>query len=187
MCELLTRDDTSRPQRRYFYCLREGVHQKEYIESVVTAAWLLMGEGYPIIEDFEGAADCSESELIECLKIHFAEFLCEIEHALGGPTRRDPDHDLAVALEEGLHNVMSLTGTEFSQFLELPLQTEPQVYLANIKAIWKQLIHDFPLAVPDPLTSDGQGAVLRVLRVWSKLCDSMGISSEFLIPLMKAV
>ncbi|CAN7771621.1 DUF6031 family protein [Rhizobium leguminosarum] len=179
-------DETTRGEcKRFFEPLRIGSYGSDYAETVIEIAWLLMGEGFPIIEDIDGAEN--DHDLSECLKIYFAEFLLDLDQRLQVSMKRLSNHSLPVALEYGTFAIAKMSGEEFSGMLELASGCTPRETQRKLRLIWQRLLSDFPIALPDPMQAENQGAVLRAIRQWSKWCEAAGIDPSFLIPLMKAV
>lgn len=156
-----------------------------HIRKLVEIAWLVMAEGHPIIEDMDGAIE--SPDLMQSLKIVFAEFLADLDQRLSGSGGISGAHQLAVAAEHGTSGLARLDGNAFCTLIGLGEALEPAAEHARATAIWTRLLSDFPIALVDPLQPENQGAVLTALRKWTKLCNEAGIESEFLVEMMKAV
>jgi hypothetical protein len=156
-----------------------------HVEQLVEVAWLLMAEGYPIIEDVEGAVQ--EPALMSSLKLVFAEFLADIDLRLAGIEGQKAPHGLALALEHGTSCIAVLSGTEFVQLLGLADDQPPEVERDRLMRLWNRILADFPIRLTDPLQPENQGTVLRTLRTWSKLCSASGVDQGFLVKMMKEV
>jgi len=157
--------------------------QETQVRRLVELSWLLMGEGFPILEDIEGAA--GDPDLLACLRISLAEFLAELDQRLTGADIA-ADHRLAVALERGTTEIRDWSGAEFAEAMGLTAPADPTL-IPKLQALWAALLADYPIELVDPLQPDTQGKVLRALRDWTKLCDAAGVDTEFLKEMMKAV
>jgi hypothetical protein len=152
---------------------------------VVELAWLLMGEGFPILEDLDGS-DC-DADLADSLKFGFAEFLADLDARLTGVGCNDTTHQLAAAVEYGPRALCTLDGPGFASLLGLSAIEDHAGTTLRIRGIWDRMLRDFPVALVDPLQSNTQGEVLRRLRAFTKLCEANGVDTAFLIEMMKVV
>lgn len=169
----------------FFPTLSRVAPAKEAARRIVELAWLLMGEGYPILEDMDGAA--SNADLSDCLKFRFAEFLADLDARLLGATCADATHELATVVEYGPRALCGLDGSSFAALLGLAEIEVHACAARRISAIWERMLTDFPVALVNPLQPNTQGHVLRRLRTFSKLCEANGVDTAFLIDMMKAV
>lgn len=151
---------------------------------VVAVSWLLMGEGFPIIEDIEGAGN--DSDLLYRLRLLLTELLAEVEIELGGADLPG-EHRLAMAVEYGFSRVAGWSGRDLVQGLHLASLAADAAAIDHLRGFWSRLIAAYPLALVDPLDPGNQGAVLRCLRDWSALCTAVGVDTGFLKDMMRAV
>jgi hypothetical protein len=152
---------------------------------VVELAWLLMGEGFPILEDLDGAD--RDADLAESLKFSFAEFLADLDARLTGAACNDTTHELATAVEYGPRALCALDGPDFAALLGLAAVEDHARTTLRIRGIWDRMLRDFPVALVDPLQPNTQGEVLRRLRAFTKLCEANGVDTAFLVEMMKVV
>ncbi len=166
-------------------CLNFSPDARAHVQKLVEVAWLLMAEGHPIIEDMDGALE--RPDLMEALKLVFAEFLADLDLRLLGTGNIDASHSLPLALERGTVGLGLISGGDFASLLHLAEDEPPQATHEAMSALWAKILADFPIALVDPLQPENQGAVLVNLRKWTKLCTECDVSSEFLVEMMKAV
>jgi len=155
-------------------------------KDLVTAAWLLAVEARAFIEDLEGGAQ--QPLLQRMVKLRLLELLWRIDVLLSGATAPADEHALAMALELGWVELASLDGAALvERFALREALCADATDVDGTLALWRVLVTDFIGELPDPLQSTQQGAILRALRSWTKLCERIGVDAAFLQPLLKDV
>jgi hypothetical protein len=154
------------------------------VRTWATVGWLLSVEGRAYIEDVEGGV--RQPEMRRLVLLRLLELLAEVDARLGGRHDIVGEHQLALAWEYGLHEVLDADGTAISDLFGLddPLGS-PDEAVTRVVTLWEQLCAAFPGELPDPLVPEGQGQILRALRSWSKLAAATHIDASFLEPFLK--
>lgn len=161
-----------------------GLPPEAAVRAWATTAWLMSVDGRAYVEDLDGGAD--QPQLRQVVKLRLLELLCEIDTRLTGAEPAGEGHQLALALEYGLHEVCSAGGPELAQLFDLDQEFGGDLADdAGVRDLWNALCEAFPGQIPDPLVASGQSEVLRALRDWSKLCTAAGTDAAFLEPFLK--
>ncbi|MEV0174399.1 DUF6031 family protein [Streptomyces sp. NPDC050803] len=160
-----------------------GLPAAQAVEAWATAAWLLAVEGRAYLEDLEGGAD--QPLLRRAVRIKLLELLYDIDTRLAGAVPVAEEHQLALALEYGLHDLAGLDGDRLAEVFALAADDEGDTGDGLVPQLWERLCAAFPGELPDPLQASGQREILRALRNWSKLCTAAGTDAAFLEPFLK--
>lgn len=161
-----------------------GLPPETAVRAWATTAWLMSVDGRAYVEDLDGGAD--QPQLRQVVKLRLLELLSEIDTRLTGAEPAGEGHQLALALEYGLHEVCSASGPELAQLFDLDQEFGGDLADdAGVRDLWNALCEAFPGQIPDPLVASGQSEVLRALRDWSKLCTAAGTDAAFLEPFLK--
>ncbi|HEV2371164.1 MAG TPA: DUF6031 family protein [Streptosporangiaceae bacterium] len=171
---------------RWFPSARSGrgLAPEHAVRAWSTAAWLLAVEGRAYLEDMAGGVD--QPELRWIVRLRLAELLLDIDLLLGGYAAIQDGHQLAMALEYGLHTVAEVDGPRLVSLFALgggpggPAHGD-----GAVPQLWEELCAAFPGRLPNPLLASGQREILRALRYWSKLCTAAGTDAAFLEPFLK--
>jgi hypothetical protein len=147
------------------------------LQGWITAAWLLAVEGRALFEDHEGGE--RQPELRRAVAARLVELLAQVDLHLRGACPVAEEHLLALALERGA------AGVAPDALLALLGAADPATADAQLEALWTETLASFPGELPDPLQPNGQGALLRALRQWSRACETAGLDAAFLEPLLK--
>lgn len=153
------------------------------VEAWATAAWLLAVEGRAYLEDLEGAAD--QPQLRQVVRLRLLELLLHIDYRLSGAVAPGEAHQLALALEYGLHEVAVLSGPQLVELFASDRESCDGDGHDAVTGLWDDLCAAFPGELPDPLRASGQREILRALRAWSKLGAAAGTDVAFLEPFLK--
>lgn len=154
------------------------------VRGWATVGWLLSVEGRAYIEDLDGGVE--QPEMRRVVLIRLVELLADIDARLAGRDGVPADHQLALAWEYGLHNVLAADGASLAGAFGLDDQLGATGdVVSRVTGLWERLCEFFPGEVPDPLVPAGQGEILRALRTWSKLAVATGIDASFLEPFLK--
>ncbi|NOR61562.1 MAG: hypothetical protein GQ535_03585 [Rhodobacteraceae bacterium] len=156
-----------------------------HVRRLITVSWLMMGEGFPIIEDVEGASN--DPDLLRRLRLLLGDLLAQLDAELGSGVEVISDHRLAVAAEYGLSRVADWDGPSFVAALQLEKVTAQAGDITYLQELWRVILEAYPITLINPLNPESQSGVLKALRNWSKLCDAAGIDSAFLASMMKDV
>ncbi|KPI03539.1 hypothetical protein OK074_4906 [Actinobacteria bacterium OK074] len=165
-----------------------GLPAATAVEAWATAAWLLAVEGRAYLEDLEGGTD--QPLLRRAVRIKLLELLYDIDTRLAGAVPVAEEHQLALALEYGLHDLAALDGDRLAEVFALATDkdadaAEDESSDGLVPLLWERLCAAFPGELPDPLLASGQREILRALRNWSKLCTAAGTDAAFLEPFLK--
>jgi hypothetical protein len=154
------------------------------VRTWATVGWLLSVEGRAYIEDLAGGV--LQPEMRRLVLLRLLELLAEVDARLGGRPDVVAEHQLALAWEYGLHEVLDAGGTAVSALFGLddPLGA-PDEAVTRVVALWERLCAAFPGELPDPLVPEGQAQILRALRSWSKLAAATQTDASFLEPFLK--
>lgn len=147
-----------------------------------TAAWLLAVEGRAYLEDLAGGSE--QPELRQVVGLRLLELLLDVDLLLGGHTAMADGHQLAMALEYGLHEVAELDGDRLLRLFALDEEFGADGGGA-VAEFWELLCAAFPGELPNPLLASGQREILQALRDWSRLCTAVGTDAGFLEPFLK--
>ncbi len=116
------------------------------------------------------------------------ELLYDIDTRLSGAVPLAEEHQLALALEYGLHDLAELDGPRLVDVFALAADEPDDAKAPDdglVPELWERLCAAFPGELPDPLKPSGQREILRALRSWSKLCTAAGTDAAFLEPFLK--
>ncbi|MFF8642017.1 DUF6031 family protein [Streptomyces sp. NPDC015345] len=164
-----------------------GLPAARAVEAWATAAWLLAVEGRAYLEDLEGGTD--QPQLRRVVRVKLLELLLDIDTRLSGAVPVAEEHQLALALEYGLHDLADLEGPSLIEVFALADDADHADAAApgdgEVPRLWERLCAEFPGELPDPLQASGQREILRALRNWSKLCTAAGTDAAFLEPFLK--
>ncbi|MBT0773329.1 hypothetical protein KIH74_30570 [Kineosporia sp. J2-2] len=158
-----------------------GLPAASAVEAWATAAWLLAVEGRAYLEDLEGGAD--QPLLRRVVRVKLLELLYDIDTRLAGCLPVAEEHQLALALTYGLHDVAGLEGADLVEVFALAADDDETDGL--VPQLWDRLCAAFPGDLPDPLQAGGQREILRALRHWSRMCAAAGTDAGFLEPFLK--
>ncbi|MFJ8332021.1 DUF6031 family protein [Streptomyces sp. NPDC094437] len=161
-----------------------GLPPEAAVQAWATVAWLMSVDGRAYVEDLDGGVD--QPQLRQIVKLRLLELLSEMDTRLTGAEPAGEGHQLALALEYGLHEVCHASGAELAQLFALDEEFGgEEADESGVRALWEGLCEAFPGTIPDPLVASGQSEVLRALRDWSKLCTAAGTDAAFLEPFLK--
>ena len=161
-----------------------GLPPEAAVRAWATVAWLMSVDGRAYVEDLDGGVE--QPQLRQVVKLRLLELLSEMDTRLTGAEPAAEGHQLALALEYGLHEVCQATGPELAQLFALEQEFGGEdTDDAGVRELWDGLCEAFPGQIPDPLVASGQSEVLRALRDWSKLCTAAGTDAAFLEPFLK--
>ncbi|MFC0140323.1 DUF6031 family protein [Erwinia mallotivora] len=172
------------PHPYFFRCWQATTTPQQHAKQLIEVAWLLMAEGYPIIEDLEGAVD--NLPLLQSLHLIYADYITEIDQHYC-TTALSATHRLAHAVEHGISGMAELDQQTFIERTGLDGLANNALSPATIVNHWAQIVSQYPLEIIDPLIAINQVKVIRILRTWSKLSDALGIDQAFLKKIMQDI
>ena len=166
--------------------LRAG-HRRNTAQAVgiwLQVAWLMLAEGRAYIEDLQGGTD--QPQMQQAARLRLLEQLADIDNRLAGRVPIADSHCLAVALEYGMQELATVSGTELIEIFGLTEELGGDTCeVSGIYALWQRLLDGFPGELPDRLVAQGQRDMLQTLRGWAGLARSAGLDVGLLAPFMK--
>lgn len=128
------------------------------------------------IEDLEGAKELPELQY--GIIISLIELMMEIDASLASNGAViDKEHYLAMALEDGLRNIVFWPGNEIIQMFQLS-NINSEIELAA--CFCNSKLDDLSIYIPNTLVSDGTNQYIKVLKNWVRLIDKFKISPELI-------
>lgn len=154
------------------------------VQAWIETAWLLLAEGRAYIEDLEGGI--GQPQMRQAARLRLLEQLADIDQRLCG---RDPSgdaHCLALAMEYGMHSLVSASGRELIEVFGLREEFgADDCAVEAVFVLWERLLAAFPGDLPDRLVAQGQRDLLATVRVWARLARAAGLDIGFLTPFLK--
>jgi hypothetical protein len=154
------------------------------VEAWLQVAWLMLAEGRAYVEDLEGGT--RQPQMQQAAKMRLLEQLADIDSRLAGRLPAGDGHELALALEYGMSELVDVSGPRLAEIFSLDETLGgPTCDVAGAMALWQRLLDGFPGRLPDRLVAQGQRDMLRTLRTWARLARATDLDVGLLTPFMK--
>ena len=156
----------------YFTSLRLPSHEPLNIYLIKLAKFIFFAfnEGDSFIDDLDGAE--GNKELCQGIKVRFLEYLFYKDLLIHGNCSMDDEHQLPLALENGISSICPFEGTELAQLFHLfDISVDNKTLIKDIGQLWNEILIQFPGEIPSDI-----GKIMKSARLFNKQLTKLGQS-----------
>ena len=150
---------------------------KDTVEIIVKILKIIAIYWYSFLEDLEGARN--RPDLRYCVTVMLIETLVQTEMLMEPNQNQDleEEHYLAVALENGLTNVINCTGSDIIRDFHLDSLDGDS---SEIVALCKNMIRGLSEYIPDPMKSSNSLEFIKSMADWVRAMRQAGVSHNLI-------